>query len=87
LPRALLEAAAMGKPVITTDAIGCREAVEHGRTGLLVPVKDSMALADAMKEMIKNPEMRSHMGKEGRRRVKEQFDEKIVLEKILEVYG
>lgn len=87
LPRSLLEAAAMEKPVITTDGVGCRDAVEHGRTGLMVPVKDSAALADAMKEMIKHPEMRSRMGREGRRRVKEQFDEKIVLEKILEIYS
>ncbi|RLB15751.1 MAG: glycosyltransferase family 1 protein, partial [Deltaproteobacteria bacterium] len=87
LPRSLLEAAAMGKPVITTDAVGCRDAVEHGRTGLMVPVKDSAALADAMKEMIKNPEMRSRMGREGRRKVEREFDEKIVLKKILEVYG
>jgi len=87
LPRSLLEAAAMGKPVITTDAVGCRDAVEHGRTGLMVPVKDSAALADAMKEMIKSPEMRSRMGREGRRKVEREFDEKIVLKKILEVYG
>ncbi|MBW2094701.1 MAG: glycosyltransferase family 4 protein [Deltaproteobacteria bacterium] len=87
LPRSLLEAAAMGKPVITTDAVGCRDAVEHGRTGLMVPVKDSAALADAMKEMIKNPEMRSRMGREGRRKMELEFDEKIVLKKILEVYG
>jgi len=87
LPRSLLEAAAMAKPAITTDTVGCRDAVEHGRTGLLVPVKDSAALADAMKEMIKNPDMRLRMGREGRRRVKERFDERIVLKKILQVYG
>jgi len=87
VPRSLLEAAAMEKAVITTDAVGCREAVEHGRTGLLVPIKDATALANAMKKMLENPDMRSRMGREGRRRVKEQFDEKIVLEKILEVYG
>lgn len=87
LPRSLLEAAAMEKPVITTDAVGCRDAVAHGRTGLVVPVKDSAALAAAMKEMIENPEMRSRMGREGRRRVKERFDERIVLKKILEVYA
>jgi glycosyltransferase involved in cell wall biosynthesis len=86
LPRSLLEAAAMEKPVITTDAVGCRDAVKHGRTGLMVPVKDPAALAEAMKEMIRNPEMRLFMGKEGRRRVTEKFNESIVLKKILEVY-
>ncbi len=87
LPRSLLEAAAMEKPVITTDVVGCREAVEHGHTGLLVPVKDSVALADAMKKMIKHPELRLRMGREGRRKVEREFDERIVLKKILEVYG
>jgi len=86
LPRSLLEASAMGKPVITTDAVGCRDAVEHGRTGLMVPVKDPASLAEAMKEMIKSPEMRSRMGREGRRKVEREFDERIVLRKILEVY-
>ena len=86
LPRSLLEASAMGKPVITTDAVGCRDAVEHGRTGLMVPVKDPASLAEAMKEMIKSPEMRSRMGREGRRKVEREFDERIVLKKILEVY-
>jgi len=87
VPRSLLEAAAMGKPSITTDAVGCRDAVEHGHTGLLVPVKDSTALADAMKDMIDNPAMRLQMGREGRQRVEREFDEKIVVKKILEVYG
>ena len=86
IPRSLLEASAMGKPVITTDAVGCREAAEHGRTGLLIPVRDASALADAMRKMIENPDMRVRMGKEGRQKMECEFDETLVLDKILETY-
>ena len=85
-PRALLEAAAMAKPIITTDAVGCREVVDDEINGLLVPVKDAPALAGAMKRMINDPEMRKRMGKAGRKKVEREFDEKIVIKKILEVY-
>lgn len=87
VPRSLLEAAAMAKPVITTDAVGCREAVDHEKTGLLVPVKDAKALAQAMTRMIENPEMRERMGKAGRKKVEQEFDERIVIEKIIKVYN
>jgi len=86
IPRALLEAAAMAKPIITTDAVGCREVVDDEINGLLVPVKDAPALARAMERMINDPEMRKRMGKAGRKKVEREFDEKIVIQKILEVY-
>jgi N,N'-diacetylbacillosaminyl-diphospho-undecaprenol alpha-1,3-N-acetylgalactosaminyltransferase len=85
-PRALLEAAAMGKPVITTDTVGCREVVDGGVNGLLVPVKDVKALAQAMVCLINNPDMRKRMGKAGREKMEREFDERIVLEKTLQVY-
>ncbi len=85
-PRALLEAAAMAKPIITTDAVGCREVVDDGINGLLVPVKDAPGLAGAMERMINNPEMRKRMGKAGRKKVEREFDEKIVIQKILKIY-
>ncbi len=87
IPRALLEAAAMAKPIITTDAVGCREVVDHEINGVLVPVKDAPALAGAMERMINDPEMRKRMGKAGRKKVEREFDEKIVIKKILEVYN
>jgi len=55
-PRSILEAMSMGRPVITTDAPGCRETVEEGVNGFLVPVKDSQALAEAMEKFIEQPE-------------------------------
>ena len=86
IPRALLEAAAMEKPLITTDAVGCREVVDEGVNGLLVPVKDATVLADAMIRMLKDPAMRVRMGKAGRKKMERDFDERIVLEKILHTY-
>lgn len=86
IPRSLLEAAAMGKPLITTDAVGCREVVDEEVSGFLVPVKDAKALAQAMIRMIQNPEMRERMGKASREKVEREFDEWMVIEKILKVY-
>jgi glycosyltransferase involved in cell wall biosynthesis len=86
VPRALLEAAAMEKPLITTDAVGCREVVEEGVNGLLVPVKDATVLAHAMIQMLKDPVMRVRMGKAGRKKMERDFDERIVLKKILHTY-
>ena len=85
-PRALLEAAAMGKPLITTDTVGCREVVQEGVNGLLVPVKDAPALARAMVRMLSDPAMRERMGKAGRKKMEREFDEHIVLDKILQAY-
>ncbi len=86
IPRSLLEGAAMGKPLITTDAVGCREVVDNNVNGLLVPVKDAEALAQAMMRMIEDPKMRQRMGKTGREKVLREFDERIVIEKILKIY-
>ena len=85
-PRSLLEAAAMAKPIIAADAVGCREVVEHRVNGLLVPVKDARGLADAMIAMIRDPDTRMRMGRAGREKVIREFDERIVIEKILKVY-
>lgn len=85
-PRSLLEAAAMGKPLIATDVVGCREVVDSEVTGLLVPVKDSRALAQAMCRMIVDPEMRWRMGMAGREKMVREFDEAIVIERVHSAY-
>lgn len=87
LPRAMLEGAAMGKPVITTDVIGCRDVIESGITGILVPAKDSQELAKAMKILIENPDLGVKMGMKGREKVVREFDEKIVIEKAMQKYS
>lgn len=85
IPRSLLEAMAMAKPIITTDNVGCRELVEDGRNGFMVPVKNAKALAEAMVKMIKmNINNLNEMGHYGRQKVLKEFDEKIVIKKYLE---
>ena len=73
-PRTVLEAMAMGRPVITTDAPGCRETVLDGKTGFLVPVMDGKAVAEKMMEFIRQPELIPQMGKAGLAYCKEKFD-------------
>jgi len=86
MPRTILEAMAAGKPVVATNIRGCREEVIHGVTGLLVPVGDSDALADAILMVLSDEELTSRMGEAGRKRVVAGFDEKLVLERQLKVY-
>ena len=79
LPRSLIEAAAMGKPIVTTDVPGCRGAVEDGVTGLLCEVRSAKALADAMREMIAlTPSERCAMGRAGRDRAERLYDQDII---------
>lgn len=73
-PRTVLEAMAAGRAIITTDAPGCRETVEHGRNGILVPVRDVDALVEAMVQLIKNPQLASLMAQQSREIVEDRFD-------------
>jgi glycosyltransferase involved in cell wall biosynthesis len=86
LPLSLIEAAASGRPIVTTDAPGCREIVRDGYNGLLVPVHDAGALAAAMRKLIENRDLRVAMGERGRRLVEEQFSQRIVVEQTLDLY-
>lgn len=80
-PRSLLEAAAMGKPIITTDAPGCRDVVRDGVNGYLVPVRDARALADALARFAAlAPEAKAAMGLASRALVELRYDERIVVE-------
>jgi glycosyltransferase involved in cell wall biosynthesis len=86
VPRSLLEAAACGLPIVTTDVPGCREVVRHGRNGLLVPARDPAALAAAIRFMYEMPEERRRMGLAARATVLNDFDQRIVFEKTFAVY-
>ena len=74
LPRTILEAMAMGRPIITTDTPGCRETVVPGDNGFLVPVREPAALADAMMRFIQEPGLAHRMGRRSRELVEERFD-------------
>jgi glycosyltransferase involved in cell wall biosynthesis len=83
-PRALLEAAAMARPIVTTIAVGCKEVVDDGISGFLCPPKDSLGLAHKM-ELICNMgfEAKKEMGLLGRKKMEREYDEKIVIHKYL----
>lgn len=86
IPRTLIEAASMGKPIVTTNAVGCKEVVEHGRNGFLIPLKDSDALAEAIETLIKNKKSREKFGKHSRQKAIKEFDKNIVVEKTISLY-
>jgi len=84
-PRSLLEAAAMAKPLITTNVAGCKEVVEHGVNGFLCEPKNAQDLALKMKEMlIISEDQRKLMGQNGRLKMEKEFDENIVIQKYLQ---
>lgn len=91
IPRTMIEAAAMAKPIIVTDVPGCRDVVLPGHTGLLCPVKDAHALANCCEQLITmTVEQRSLMGSAGRAFMGQKFDERLVIEqylKTLQSYG
>ena len=72
---------------MATDIPGCREIVRHNENGLLVPVKNSTALAEAISLLIRSPKIRTQMGDRGRKIVVEKFSEEKVIKKTLDVYN
>lgn len=86
LPKVLIEAAACGRPVVTTDHPGCRDAIEAGRTGLLVPVRDATALANAIQSLIEDPVGRKKMGAAGRALAEKEFAIEKVVGAHLRIY-
>ncbi len=84
-PRTIQEAMSMGRPVITTDIPGCRDAVVHGVNGYIIPAKSITALVNAMKKFIKDPERATRMGQQGRLSAISEFDKSLVAHKILDV--
>ena len=85
MPRSLIEASAMARPVIATDIRGCREVVDPGVTGTLIPVRDERAIAAAVLVAVDAPD-RESVGDAGRRRALDRFDEDGVVERTLQVY-
>lgn len=86
LPRVLIEAAAAGRAVVTTDVPGCRDAIEPDVSGLLVPVRDATALADAIQRLIEDVDLCQRMGREGRRLAEKEFSIDKVVKAHLDIY-
>jgi len=86
VPRTLLEASSMAKPIVTTDTVGCKEVVIDGYNGFLVPLKDTKILTEKVKELIFNKKLRETMGKNGRIITLKEFDVRIVIKKYVQIY-
>jgi glycosyltransferase involved in cell wall biosynthesis len=86
-PRAVLEAMAMGRPIITTDAPGCRETTRPGENGFLVPVRDSEKLAAAMSSLAADSGQRATMGKASRAIAEEKYSVASVNRDLIEKLG
>jgi glycosyltransferase involved in cell wall biosynthesis len=86
LPTVLMEASACGRPAVTTDWPGCRDAIIDGVTGLLVKVRDVLSLADALRKLIIDPALRRKMGTAGRSVAEKQFSTEKITTQILAVY-
>jgi glycosyltransferase involved in cell wall biosynthesis len=86
VPKVLLEAAAAGRPIVTTDMPGCREAVADGDNGLLVPPRDVPALTTALRRLLADPALRARLGRAGRARAEREFGVERVVEATLAVY-
>ncbi len=82
----IIEASAMEKSVITTDIRGCREVVENGETGILIPTGNPEKLAEAIFYLFNNPEKAREMGRKGREKVLREFDERIIFSRIKTEY-
>jgi glycosyltransferase involved in cell wall biosynthesis len=86
VPKILIEAASCGRAIVTTDWPGCRDIVRDNENGLLVPIKDPIALAHAIQKLIDDPELRHRMGKRGREIVEKEFSQEQVIRETLAVY-
>ena len=87
MPTVLLEACAMGLPIVTTNAIGCKECVEDNVNGFIVPLKNVDKLATAIKKLIDHPKLRLEMGKVGRVRAESMYDRSKVVQKHIKIFN
>jgi N,N'-diacetylbacillosaminyl-diphospho-undecaprenol alpha-1,3-N-acetylgalactosaminyltransferase len=86
LPRTLLEAASMQKPIVTTDTAGCRDVVKDGENGFLVPIKEAKPLAEKIEILVKDKKLRISMGKRSRERAVSEFELQKVVKAYVELY-
>lgn len=86
MPNVLAEAGASGRAVVTTDVPGCRQAVTHEVNGLIVPARDSKALALAIERLLKDPELRRRLGAMGRERAVKEFSHETIVKQMIGIY-
>lgn len=87
VPRSLIEAAACGRPIVTTDSPGCRDLVRDGQEGILVPLRDVEAAARALVELAGDADLRAHLGRSAHARFEERFTEAEVRRRVGSVYA
>jgi len=87
LPKSLIEATAIGRPIITTNSIGCKDTVEDGVNGFLIPIKDVDALTAKLRILIDDAHLRQRMGKASREKAEKEFSLDVVIEKHLKIYN
>lgn len=87
VPKSLIEATAIGRPIITCNSIGCKDTVEDGVNGFLIPIKDSNSLAEKLKVLIDDSELRIRMGENSRKIAEQDFSLDVVIQKHLESYN
>lgn len=86
VPKSLIEACAIGRPIVTTNSIGCKDVVDDGVNGFLVPIKDSEALAEKLRILIEDKDLRVKMGMASRKKAEKEFSLENVVNKHLEIY-
>lgn len=87
IPRTLLEAMSMSKPIVTTNAIGCREVVDDNVNGFLVPIQDSKILAKKILQLAEDDKLRNIMGIKGREKALNEYDSKIIVNQYISIYN
>ena len=87
VPKSLIDACAVGRPIVTTHSIGCKDVVDDGVNGFLVPIKDSHALAEKLRILIEGKDLRIKMGKAAREKAEREFSIEQVIKKHLEIYN
>ena len=87
LPKSLIEADAIGRPVITSNSIGCKEAVIDGYSGYLIPIKDAAALAEKLEILLDDATLRQTMGRNARQYAEDNFSIDVVIERHLKIYN
>ena len=87
VPKSLIDVCAIGRPIVTTDSIGCKDVVDDGVNGFLIPVRDSKALAQKLRILIEDKDLRIRMGKASRKKAEQEFSLEKVIEKHLEIYN